>query len=329
MDIMKFENFKVPEGWVNIKIDRQLELRLKSYVDALDDYLISTNKMYPSQKHDLFLKIDAISDMKNELISDKVSIQTKLSIVTLLQYLKELKNNFNASTSGFLLECFLGSLIGAKVKGDFSKFDLTHKILDVGKLTYQIKFYGEGNPSEIDWPDDITKRCDYYILAIKEDDKISVSIFNGKNSDDASYMQKFAKPIGRGKTARSRGDVVRSEDVYKKIKDPETGSKKEVLVRTDKWITMDPKEEVYKNFSYKRTIDLKHIERIISSCSQSIQDSIKILFDRISEMEYHAESIITGKNLNGVEISKKKTEEITTDIKNQLDGLSDSLLGNA
>jgi hypothetical protein len=39
MDIMRFENFKTPEGWVNVKIDRQLEIRLKSYVDALDDYL--------------------------------------------------------------------------------------------------------------------------------------------------------------------------------------------------------------------------------------------------------------------------------------------------
>ena len=97
---------------------------------------------------------------------------------------------------------------------------------------------------------------------------------------------------------------------------------------TKKWITMDPKEEVYKNFPFKRTIDLNQIGKIISSCSQSVQDSIKILFDRISEMEYHAESIITGKNLNSVETSKKKTEEITTDIKNQLDGLSETLLRN-
>jgi len=314
MDIMKFENFKVPEGWVNVKIDRQLELRLKSYVDALDEYLISTNKMHPTQKHDLFLKIDALSDI-NELISDRVSIQTKLSIVTLLQYLKELKNNFNASTSGFLLECFLASLIGAKVKGDYSKFDLTHKILDVGKLKYQIKFYGSGNTSEIDWPDNIRKRCDYYILAIKNGDEISVSIFNGKNENDPSYMAKFAKPIGRG---RYRGNqVVRSKVVTKNN-----------IEVTKKWITMDPKEEVYKNFPFKRTIDLNQIGKIISSCSQSVQDSIKILFDRISEMEYHAESIITGKNLNSVETSKKKTEEITTDIKNQLDGLSETLLRN-
>ena len=321
MDIMKFENFKVPEGWVNIKIDRQLELRLKSYVDALDNYLISTNKITPFEKHDLFKKIDAIADMNNELTSDNISIQTKLSIVTLLQYLKELKNNFNASTSGFLLEFFLGSLIGAKVKGDFSKFDLTRKVLNVGgKLTYQIKFYGEGNPAEIDWPDDISKRCDYYILAIKEGDKISVSIFNGKIPGDSSYMQKFAKPIGRG-AARST-EVIRQ----KTVKVGAGKNKKEVL---KKWLTMDPGEEVYKRFPFKRTIDLDHIERIISSCSQSIQDSIKILFDRISEMEYHAESILTGSNLNSVEISKKKTEEITTDIKNQLDGLSDSLLGNA
>lgn len=322
MDIMKFENFRsVPKGWVNIKIDRQLEIRMKSYVDALDNYLISTNRMAPSEKHDLFKKIDAISDMNNELTSDNISIQTKLSIVTLLQYLKELKNNFNASTSGFLLEFFLGSLIGAKVKGDFSKFDLTRKVLNVGKLTYQIKFYGEGNPAEIDWPDDISKRCDYYILAIKEGDRISVSIFNGKNSADPSYMQIFAKPIGRG-AARIGGEVIRQ-----KIAQVGAGrNKKEVL---KKWLVMDPEEEVYRAFQYTRIIDLDHIERIISSCSQSIQDSIKILFDRISEMEYHAESILTGSNLNSVEISKKKTEEITTDIKNQLDGLSDSLLGNA
>ena len=322
MDIMKFENFKtlsnkVPKGWVNVKIDRQLEFRLKNYVDVLDDYLISTNKIHPGQKHDLFSKIDALADIGNELTSDQVSIQTKLSIVTLLQYLRELKNNFNASTSGFLLECFLASLIGATVKGDFSKFDLTHKILDVGKLKYQIKFYGKGNPSEIDWPDDIRKRCDYYILAIKEGDKISVSIFSGKNADDPSYMANFAKPIGRGK---NRGtEVIRSKEIYKKVKN------KPDEVRTDKWIIMDPGESIYTNFQFKRTIDLDKIEKIISSCSQSIQDSIKILFDRISEMEYHAESIITGRNLNSVELSKKKTEEITSDIKNQLDGLSDSL----
>ena len=41
-------------------------------------------------------------------------------------------------------------------------------------------------------------------------------------------------------------------------------------------------------------------------------------------MEYHAESIITGSNINTVEISKKKTEEITNDIKSKLDGLTES-----
>jgi hypothetical protein len=201
-------------------------------------------------------------------------------------------------------------LIGAKVKGDFSKFDLTHKILDVGKLKYQIKFYGIGNPSEINWPSNIRKRCDYYVMAIKDENKIIVSIFNGKNPDDPSYMENFAKPKGRSKLDRLKKEVIRTDKNGKNF------------------IVMDPKEIDYINFKYKRIIDLDNIDKIISSCSQSIQDSIKTLFDRISEMEYHAESIITGKNLNSVELSKKKTEEITSDIKNQLDGLSDSLLGN-
>jgi hypothetical protein len=326
MDIIKFENFKssVPEGWVNVKIDRQLELRLKSYVKVLDDYLISTGRMNMYQKHDLFLKIDALSDINNDLLSDRASIQTKLSIVTLLQYLREIRRNFNASTSGFLLEFFIASLIGAKVKGDFSKSDLTHKVLDVGKLKYQIKFYDEKNPAEIDWPEDFRKRCDYYVIALKREDNIVISIFNGKDSNDPCYIEKFAKPQGRSIADRTssmqQGTVVR-------YKTKTVDGKTEV---TGRFIVMDPKEfrisgnrRVVPNFEFERVIDLNKIEKIISSCSESIQDSIKVLFDRISEMEYHAESIITG-NINTVEVSKKKTEEITNDIKSKLDGLTDS-----
>ena len=125
-------------------------------------------------------------------------------------------------------------------------------------------------------------------MAIKEGDKISVSIFSGKNSADDSYMAKFAKPIGRGK---NRGtDVIRSKDIYKKIKNS-NGTTDEVLVRTDKWITMDPGENVYKEFQFKRTIDLKQIEKIISSCSQSIQDSIKILFASLCLIIHTLETI--------------------------------------
>jgi hypothetical protein len=331
MNIMNFENFKsiVPDGWVNIKIDTQLKLRLKNYVDVLDQHLISIGKMNIYQKHDLFLKIDAISDMGNELMSDRVNIQTKLSIVTLLQYLREIKNNFNASTSGFLLEFFIASLIGATVKGDFSKYDLTHKIIDVGKLKYQIKFYDEKNPAEIDWPEDSSKRCNYYVICLKRNDSIVVSIFDGTNVNDPCYMEKFAKPKGRSYSERETRSVIRYKT--KKVKDA-NGVESEVIL--GRFIVMDPNEfkfegdrRVVPDFEYERVIDLNNIEKIISSCSQSIQDSIKVLFDRISEMEYHAESIITGNSINTVEISKKKTEEITSDIRNQLDGLSDSLLG--
>lgn len=333
MDIIKFENFKssVPEGWVNVKIDRQLELRLKNYVDVLDQYLVSNKGMDVTQKHNLFFKIDALSDMGNELSSDSVSIQTKLSIVTLLQYLREIRRNFNASTSGFLLEFFIASLIGAEVKGDFSKSDLTHKVLNVGKLKYQIKFYDENNPAEIDWPEEHSKRCDYYVIALKRGDNIVVSIFNGKDDNDACYMEKFAKPIGRSIADRRSGKVIRTKTKTVDKKDDKTGEISKVEEVVKRFIVMDPKEfkikrdkRVVPDFEYERIIDLNKIEKIISSCSQSIQDSIKVLFDRISEMEYHAESIITGSNINTVEISKKKTEEITNDIKSKLDGLTES-----
>jgi hypothetical protein len=146
MDIIKFENFKnVPEGWINIKIDDQLFIRMDRYVNTLDKIVGNTNK------YDLFKKIEVLSNIDNYIKDNKVSVQSKISIITILQYLKEIRNHFNPSSSGFLLEGFLATLIHGKIikgnrpadiKTSYNELDAVRfESTDSGKVvkTYQIK----------------------------------------------------------------------------------------------------------------------------------------------------------------------------------------------
>ena len=41
MNILKFENFVYPRGWVNIKVDDDMHIRMQRYVTILDKILIS------------------------------------------------------------------------------------------------------------------------------------------------------------------------------------------------------------------------------------------------------------------------------------------------
>ena len=47
MNIQKFESFEYPKGWVNVKIDNDIMLRMSRYVPALEwsfNKKICTNK---------------------------------------------------------------------------------------------------------------------------------------------------------------------------------------------------------------------------------------------------------------------------------------------
>ena len=82
---------------------------------------------------------------------NKVSVQSKISIITILQYLKEIRNHFNPSSSGFLLEGFLATLIhGEIIKGNRpADIKTSYNQLDAVRFkstggpgtTYQIKLY--------------------------------------------------------------------------------------------------------------------------------------------------------------------------------------------
>jgi len=162
MEIKKFEKFSepiVPGGWVNVKVDEQLFIRMSRYVSSLDEILLNTGGS-SKDKYNLFKKIEILSNIENYIASNnsKVSIQTKISVITLLQYLKEIKDFFNPSASGFLLEGFLATLIHGKLVKGYKPSDITtsysdldavqfqtHGYKGIKKLDYQIKLYRKGS----------------------------------------------------------------------------------------------------------------------------------------------------------------------------------------
>lgn len=147
-------------GWVNVKIDKEVFFRVQRFISAI-------NIDYGVEAFDAKLRYIA-NPIKPKTGSLNQKIQKQMSGVLLMHYLNELKNNFNGSTSGFLLESFLGGLIGGEVVDDNGPID----IRSADGQTYQVKFFNWTNTSHIAINSSLT--CDYYIIALKKGDDIFV-----------------------------------------------------------------------------------------------------------------------------------------------------------
>lgn len=123
-------NSKIVNGWVNVKIDKDLNLKVSKLSRQLDSYLN-------------IRRIDnqGVNDLKNklDLISNPISInnyQVKLSIVILLQYFKELILLHNPTSAGFFFESYIAGLIHT----DREDWNGQHDINDNNRESYQAKF---------------------------------------------------------------------------------------------------------------------------------------------------------------------------------------------
>jgi hypothetical protein len=321
MEIKKFEVFDpgirltTSHGWVNVKIDKNLKLRLRRYVEVLDRYLISSGRFVESDKEDLFKKIDALSNY--DLIMKNASVQEKLSLVTILQYFKEIRENFNASTSGFLIENLIEALIHGHALSDMSKTDVLVRKKEVETkgikgIKYQIKLYEEMSDCEVSFPPEIKERCDYYVIAYKSTDGVEFSILDGKNEKDESYILNFARPIVRvpKEQPELKGRIVRFKDNRTK---------------TGPYLVIDPKI-INNKFKFKRKIYFQKIDEVIKSCGDDIQSTITNLYNNISELEYLCETIITGFNPElqqmTVDKAKERADVVIDSLKNNVDDLS-------
>lgn len=194
---LRFANYKpdidysfllslLPTGWVNVKIDMEVLKRVRRYSNSLGS---------GSSPHDALLNrlsyLDKTSRGENIRPKRKrESIQRELSVIMLLHYIKEIKDFFTPSASGFLFESFIAGLIpGSKVKEDNSLCDITS-----GSESYQIKLYAE-NTSSIPIAPDPAGELDHYIVCLKYPQKIDVYVLSS-DVDDENYYGDFKNATG-------------------------------------------------------------------------------------------------------------------------------------
>jgi hypothetical protein len=294
-------------GWVNVKIDEQLYIRMAKYVTALDTLMPRVKDRY-----DLYKKIEMLSNIDKHIQNNDVDIQTKISIITLLQYLNEIKEQFNPSTSGFLLEGFLATLIHGVKIGDYGASDISssYSELDavqfetesgrgVKKLDYQIKLYKNKGNIKINWK----KKCDYYVICLKNEDKtIDVHILSINPLDRDSYIGNYLV-VPRGMTDADY--ILALDDITD-----------HVSLNTSKLYTKNHK------FLIKLDVASNTIERLITSCGDNIKQSIAKVYTSLSELHYDVDSLVTGYDKNKrkitVDLAKNNADltigRITRDI---------------
>lgn len=254
----------VPSGWVNVKVDNELSIRISRYVKNLD-------KLLPTRhRANLYEKIKKLGNIASIVGDSKVSMQTKIGIITLLQYLREIKTQFNAPSGGFLLESFLAGLIYGKLEetgrgvADLINDDRSI-IYDVDKyeLKYQIKFYTSGSSIKVN----MNEICDYYVVALRSGQNVSVNILDGKNINDASYIGYFATKI------HGTDNFIRED------------SKGQHLIINSSKLSQHP---------FKVQLSLDNIDDNIEKIGTDVKKCIGDIYDAISELNYDVDAVITG-----------------------------------
>jgi hypothetical protein len=260
----KFKRKFVPSGWINVKVDNELSIRISRYVKSLDNTLATRHRA------NLYEKIKKLGNITSIVGDSKVSMQTKIGIITLLQYLREIKTQFNAPSGGFLLESFLAGLIYGKLEETgFGAADLINDdrsiIYDVQKyeLKYQIKFYRPGSSIKVN----MNEVCDYYVVALRSGQNVSVNILDGKNINDPSYIGYFSTKI-------QGTDNFMRED-----------SKGQHLIINSAKLSQHP---------FKVLLNLDSIDENIEKIGKDVKKSITDVYDAISELHYDVDAVITG-----------------------------------
>lgn len=126
-----------------------------------------------AKSDDLEEKLEILSNPKSV---GKYGVQCKLSIVILLQYLKEIKNNFESSSAGFLFEDFIAGLLHSRRYGGREGYDFVDSL----NRTCQIKFYSE-TTNKIKVRHEL---CDYYIIGLKLKNQNGAKIWIIYNNDE-------------------------------------------------------------------------------------------------------------------------------------------------
>lgn len=306
------------KGWVNVKLDELLHIRMSRYVSALDKLM--TNRLH---RFNLYEKIRLLSEVDEKIKSADIDIQTKISIITLLQYLNELKSQFNPSAAGFLLEGFLATLIHGKKLDDYSPVDITtsYNELDAPqfvtegqkKVKYQIKLYKKGSNIKVNWK----SVCDFYVICLKESQTteiIDVHILSGTpnvnfiNSHIGQYVV-----IPRGEDRDEYIERLNSDNA------PDS-----ITINTNKLYSRNPHES-----KIKLDVSTEKINSLIKNCGEDIQQSIAKVYDHLSELHYNIDSLVSGQDKNRkritIDMAKKRADRTISKIQREIEGLHSNI----
>lgn len=241
-------NKKVVQSWVNVKVDKDLPLRISRYATSLDKYV---------DPKDLRAKLEILSSNKFK----NYDSQCKLSIVVLLQYLKEIKNNFDPSSSGYLFENFIAGLLHKKNVGGYTSHDFEE---DNGTKS-QIKFYREKTPNfNVNHKNPVNK----YIIGLKSESKADIWIID----ETGPFKIKDFIIENRNDNDELIGLQVDIKEL-KRLRD--LGHKMPYTLKFDQ------------------------VEKIIEKISEGLYTMIENVYENISELNYNIETITTGVDKDG------------------------------
>jgi len=193
-------------GWVNINVNT---IGLKSRIERF-------TKSFGLGKGKLPEKLDMISNPPNNI----VRLQEAMASIIILEHIKELRDNFNAATSGFLFEEVIAGLLPGEttggVKTDFNKTD----VIGYDGKKYQVKLYAGGNVAVKYWepdnekviknPELMKENPDFIIFAMKKGNVIEIfqisfdeyKLYAPDSGLSLSGMRKISDPIGTLDTSK-------------------------------------------------------------------------------------------------------------------------------
>lgn len=163
--ILKEENLDKFSGWVNVKIDNEVNQRIQRIMNGLG-----------FRKGDIRNKIIFLSDPVHGRIKPGETVgqalNRKISAMMLLQYLNEMKTLFNSRTAGFLFESFIAGLLGGEQIPGQGAVDVK-----LNQEYYQIKLLGP-TTKYIKRPTTIGDQPTKFILGIKGDSNVNIYQLN-------------------------------------------------------------------------------------------------------------------------------------------------------
>lgn len=277
-DIEYFELLpSVPTGWVNVKIDMEIHKKIRRYSEGLNN---------ENNSHKAFLSNLKSLNLKNLSISNKSDIQKNMAIIMILRYLKEMKDHFDPTGTGFLFESFCSGLIpNSFIKDDNGPVDVI-----AGNLRYQMKLYDyTGKPLPIKTlngelydgsQDDL---LDYYIIGLKYPNMINIYVISGKSGTDISF-DKFLTPS--------------------------------LSISFPKLMKLYP---LNKRFD----LLLDGLDNRIEKISLDLKKSLELFYEELSLFQYNVETILTGVDQRGKR--RDDLDEIHDDAKLNIQNMNNYL----